>query len=96
MGTWYWQGLIDWMRGTMAADGKIGPEDLNLFCLTDDVDEAVRYIVNADAALNAEQEAAFARAAADQQEAAAAAEREAAPAVRREGEPPAPRFDGEI
>jgi uncharacterized protein (TIGR00730 family) len=96
MGTWYWQGLIDWMRGTMAADGKIGPEDLNLFCLTDDVDEAVRYIVNADAALNAEQEAAFARAAADQQEAAAAAEREAAPAGRREGEPPAPRFDGEI
>jgi predicted Rossmann-fold nucleotide-binding protein len=96
MGTWYWQGLIDWMRGTMAADGKIGPEDLNLFCLTDDADEAVRYIVDADAALNAEQEAAFARAAADQQEAAAAAEREAAPAVRREGEPPAPRFDGEI
>src|SRR3954465_9010403 len=30
MGTWYWQGLIDWLRDTMAAEGKIGPEDLNL------------------------------------------------------------------
>ena len=30
MGTAYWQGLIDWMRTTMAADGKIGPTDLDL------------------------------------------------------------------
>jgi uncharacterized protein (TIGR00730 family) len=69
MGTWYWQGLIDWLRDTMAAEGKIGPEDLNLFCLTDDVEEAVNYIVTADEALAAEQEAAAARAAAEQQEA---------------------------
>jgi uncharacterized protein (TIGR00730 family) len=74
MGTSYWQGLLDWMRGTMAADGKIGPEDLKLICLTDDVDEAVRHIVNADAALTAElersEQAASARAAADARAAA--------------------------
>jgi uncharacterized protein (TIGR00730 family) len=95
MGTRYWQGLIDWMRDTMASEGKIGPEDLNLFCLTDDVDDAVSYIVNAAAALNAEQEAAFARAAADQQEAAAVAAREAAAGLPDAGRQ-APRFDGEI
>ena len=30
MGTAYWQGLLDWMRDTMLADGKIGPADLDL------------------------------------------------------------------
>ncbi len=39
------------------ADGKIGEADLDLVCVTDDVDAAVRYIVDADAALAAEQEA---------------------------------------
>src|SRR5437762_12459502 len=28
MGTWYWGGLIAWMRDTMTAESKIGPEDL--------------------------------------------------------------------
>jgi uncharacterized protein (TIGR00730 family) len=57
MGSSYWQGLLDWMRETMQADGKIGPADLDLVCVTDDVDVAVRYIVDADAALAAEQTA---------------------------------------
>ncbi|GII21093.1 LOG family protein [Planosporangium mesophilum] len=96
MGTWYWQGLIDWMRDTMAVEGKIGPEDLKLICLTDDVDEAVSHIVNADVALNAEQQAAFARAAAEQQEAAAAAEREAGSPERLSTDRRGPRIDGEI
>jgi uncharacterized protein (TIGR00730 family) len=65
MGSWYWQGLLDWMRATMLGEGKIGPEDLKLTCLTDDVDEAVEHIINADAALTAGQEA-VARAATDQ------------------------------
>ncbi|WP_238010169.1 TIGR00730 family Rossman fold protein [Dactylosporangium sp. AC04546] len=47
MGKSYWQGLLDWMRDTMQADGKIGPEDLQLMLVTDDVDEAVQHIVNA-------------------------------------------------
>jgi uncharacterized protein (TIGR00730 family) len=56
MGADYWGGLLDWMRDRMAGDGKISLVDLELICLTDDVDEAVRHIVDADAALVAEQE----------------------------------------
>ncbi|MEU5548736.1 MULTISPECIES: TIGR00730 family Rossman fold protein [unclassified Micromonospora] len=79
MGAEYWQGLLDWLRDTMAAEGKIGPVDLELICVTDDVAAAVRHIVEAEAALNTEQEAvradAVARTAADQQAAAESAER---------------------
>jgi uncharacterized protein (TIGR00730 family) len=97
MGTSYWQGLIDWMRDTMLTEGKIGPADLKLVCLTDSVDDAVNHIVNADAELNAEQEAAFARSAADQQAATAAAEERPAPVTgQRDRERPARPFDGEI
>ncbi len=52
MGTAYWSGLIEWLRTTMAADGKISPTDLDLLLVTDDVEEAVRHIVAADLALN--------------------------------------------
>ena len=37
----------------MRAEGKIGPYDLDLLCLTDDVDEAVAYIVAAGEATHA-------------------------------------------
>jgi uncharacterized protein (TIGR00730 family) len=53
MGVAYWQGLLDWVRDTMVGEGKISPEDLELICLTDGVDEAVRHIVEADTALRA-------------------------------------------
>ncbi len=53
MGTWYWKGLLAWMREAMAAEGKIGPEDLDLLLVTDDVEEAVAHILQADAALAA-------------------------------------------
>jgi uncharacterized protein (TIGR00730 family) len=56
MGTAYWSGLFDWLRGTLLADGKIGAADLDLILLTDDVDEAVRHILSADAALAAERD----------------------------------------
>jgi uncharacterized protein (TIGR00730 family) len=56
MGAAYWAGLFDWLRGTLLADGKIGAQDLDLILLTDDVDEAVRHIVDADAALAAERD----------------------------------------
>ncbi|HEU0239491.1 MAG TPA: TIGR00730 family Rossman fold protein [Micromonosporaceae bacterium] len=52
MGSSYWRGLIDWMRETMAPENKISPNDLDLLCVTDEVDEAVRHIVDADAALS--------------------------------------------
>jgi predicted Rossmann-fold nucleotide-binding protein len=57
MGVDYWRGLLDWMEHTMSGTGKISPLDLDLICLTDDVDEAVRHIVEADALLAADQEA---------------------------------------
>jgi hypothetical protein len=49
MGVAYWSGLLEWVRTTMLADGKIGPADLDLIFVTDDPDEAVRHIVAADA-----------------------------------------------
>jgi uncharacterized protein (TIGR00730 family) len=51
MGTAYWSGLFDWLRKTALDDGKINEADLDLIQLTDDVDEAVQIIVDADAAL---------------------------------------------
>src|SRR5499426_1942690 len=45
MGEEYWGGLLDWLQNTMADEGKISPGDLDLLCVTDDVDEAVRHIV---------------------------------------------------
>src|SRR5262252_7774862 len=47
LGSAYWQGLIDWMRGTMLPEAKIGVADLDLLFVTDDVDEAVRHINSA-------------------------------------------------
>jgi len=42
-GTEYWGGLIDWIRSTMLADGKINEPDAERLIVTDDVDEAVAY-----------------------------------------------------
>ena len=47
IGTEYWSGLIDWIRGTVLADGKVSEKDLDMFRLTDDVDEAVAVMVEA-------------------------------------------------
>ena len=47
MGSDYWAGLVDWIRGTVLADGKISADDLDMFRLTDDVDEAVSVMVEA-------------------------------------------------
>lgn len=44
MGQAYWGGLIDWLRDSMSAGGKISPEDLDLIHVTDDVDAAVAHI----------------------------------------------------
>ena len=38
-GTEYWRGMLDWIRNTMLAGGKISPEDLDLMLLTDSADE---------------------------------------------------------
>ena len=49
IGTAYWQGLIDWLRGTVLAEGKINARDLDMLTLTDDVDEAVAMMLAARA-----------------------------------------------
>ncbi|MEU4559748.1 TIGR00730 family Rossman fold protein [Actinoplanes sp. NPDC023936] len=51
MGVEYWGGLLDWMKRRMLDEGKINAMDLELLQVTDDVAEAVRIIVDADAAL---------------------------------------------
>jgi uncharacterized protein (TIGR00730 family) len=47
LGTAYWGGLIDWLRGTVLAAGNIAESDLDMLVVTDDVDEAVRLMVAA-------------------------------------------------
>ncbi|WP_280306784.1 TIGR00730 family Rossman fold protein [Nocardia neocaledoniensis] len=46
-GTAYWSGLVDWLRDSMAAAGKISPEDLDLIQLTDSIDEVVAIVKGA-------------------------------------------------
>jgi len=43
-GSEYWKGLVDWIRDTMLADGKIAPRDLDLIQVADDPDEIVKTI----------------------------------------------------
>lgn len=47
MGVEHWQGLIDWMKGSMLEDARIKQSDLDMLTLTDDVDEAVALMVAA-------------------------------------------------
>ncbi len=47
VGTAYWSGLVDWIHNTVLADGKIAETDLDMFRVTDDVDEAVAVMVEA-------------------------------------------------
>ncbi|HEX2177580.1 MAG TPA: TIGR00730 family Rossman fold protein [Nocardioidaceae bacterium] len=47
MGSDYWRGLVDWLRDTVQAEGKIHEVDLELLRLTDDVEEAVKIMTEA-------------------------------------------------
>src|SRR3954471_9871534 len=40
----YWSGLIDWLKATMATEGKITPADLDLLQVCDDADQVVEII----------------------------------------------------
>ena len=55
LGTRYWGGLIDWLRDTMLESGYLSPRDLDLLHLTDSVDEAMRFVCDAEADLPAAQ-----------------------------------------
>ncbi|MDR8412673.1 TIGR00730 family Rossman fold protein [Nonomuraea sp. 3-1Str] len=50
MGSEFWGGLIDWIKSTLLGTGKIAEQDLDLITVTDDVDEAVRIVVESDQA----------------------------------------------
>ena len=41
----YWGEMLDWVRDELLADGMISPEDLQLLHATDDLDEAVRTVI---------------------------------------------------
>lgn len=43
----YWGGLLDWLRDSVLADGKINAVDLDLILVTDDVGEIVKHIAGA-------------------------------------------------
>ena len=47
-GTDYWSGLLDWFRTTLVPAGKIAAADLDLLAVTDDVDQVVKLIAEAD------------------------------------------------
>ncbi len=40
----YWAGLVDWLRGTVAGEGNIDPEDIDLFQTVDTPEEVVQVI----------------------------------------------------
>ncbi|WP_084125727.1 TIGR00730 family Rossman fold protein [Demequina sp. NBRC 110054] len=44
VGKEYWGGLVDWLHGTMVADGKIAPGDMDLIRVTDDPEDAVDHV----------------------------------------------------
>ncbi|MDC1142778.1 TIGR00730 family Rossman fold protein [Planctomycetota bacterium] len=46
-GTEYWKGLVDWMQSTMCDQYRhVNQDDFDLFHYTDDIDDAVQYIVD--------------------------------------------------
>ena len=47
-GVEHWQAMIDWVRGDLLAHGRISPGDMDLFQLTDDLDEIVRIVSAAE------------------------------------------------
>jgi uncharacterized protein (TIGR00730 family) len=44
-GSQYWAGLLEWLKATMLAEGKISAEDLDLLVVTDSPEEAVRVVL---------------------------------------------------
>lgn len=52
LGVDYWQGLLDWVREQMLGHGMIGPDDMDLVLVTDDVSQAVKVMAEARAERN--------------------------------------------
>ena len=45
MGEMYWNGFVSWLESTVRVEGKIGPDDLSLFHLTDDPHRVVDIVL---------------------------------------------------
>ena len=50
----YWAGLVGWLRETALTHGSVSSPDLDIFTLTDDVDEAVATVVGSPPPVPAE------------------------------------------
>ena len=48
VGCAYWAGLVDWFRTTLVAEGTISPDDVDKILVTDDVEQAVRFVADQD------------------------------------------------
>ncbi len=46
-GSAYWAGLVDWLRQRLVGEGKLDPQDLALFHVTDDPREVLRLVLEA-------------------------------------------------
>jgi uncharacterized protein (TIGR00730 family) len=44
IGSDYWAGMLDWIKGTLLAEAAIAPEDVDLLRVTDDEEEACRIV----------------------------------------------------
>jgi len=53
VGTQYWSGLVDWLRTSVTAGGKIAASDLDLLYVTDDIDQIPGIIQAAERARDA-------------------------------------------
>src|SRR3954453_12777528 len=51
LGKDYWSGLVDWIREHLLAEGKISPEDMDLFTLCDDPKDVVSAVFRGAEAL---------------------------------------------
>ena len=45
MGSEYWSGWLEWLSKVLVAEGKISPEDLDLFEVTDDPERVLEIVV---------------------------------------------------
>lgn len=55
LGADYWQGLVDWMRKTMLANGCIAERELHLFTIVDDAESAAKIILQHSRTLQAQE-----------------------------------------
>jgi len=44
VGVEYWSGLLEWVRGTLLADGTVSRNDIDLLTVTDDPEEVCRVV----------------------------------------------------